>query len=323
MSNQEIDQLFNQEILIQDNFISFLGPKSEVAHNQLQTEQIFTDKWSHSDKLTDIDKLYKFQYEWFLSLYGFRNLDQLKSYLSTKSVILDAGCGLGYKASWFAELAPHATVIGIDISDAAQIAAKNFNHLPNLYFIKADIAKTNILDNKIDFVVCDQVIMHTENPEVTFRHLSNITKVDGEFACYVYSKKALPRELIDDFFRKETHKISSDEMWKLSEQLTELGRRLSNLNVTINSPDIPLLGIKGGEYDIQRFIYWNFLKCFWNEDWGFELSNITNYDWYAPSNAKRYSKDEFLEMCHANHLEISSFHEEEACYSGRFRKVKA
>jgi len=24
----------------------------------------------------------------------------------------------------------------------------------------------------------------------------------------------------------------------------------------------PELGIKGGKYDLQRFIYWNFLKCF-------------------------------------------------------------
>jgi hypothetical protein len=90
--------------------------------------------------------------------------------------------------------------------------------------------------------------------------------------------------------------------------------------VSFESPEIPLLGIKGGKYDIQRFIYWNFLKCFWKEDWGFDLSKATNYDWYAPSNAKRFSKEEFLNMISENKLEISFFHEEEACYSGRFLK---
>ena len=57
---------------------------------------------------------------------------------------------------------------------------------------------------------------------------------------------------------------------------------------------------------VQRFIYWNFLKCFWKEDWGFDLSKSTNYDWYAPSNAKRFSKDEFLKM-KENDLSISFF----------------
>lgn len=48
-------------------------------------------------------------------------------------------------------------------------------------------------------------------------------------------------------------------------------------------------------------IYWNFIKCFWNEELGYDTSVATNFDWYSPSNAKRYS-------------------EEEACYSGRFLK---
>jgi SAM-dependent methyltransferase len=240
--------------------------------------------------------------------------------LKTKQVIVDTGCGLGYKAAWFASLAPESIVIGIDISDALELAAKNFAHLPNLFFLKGDIANTGLKDNSIDFVVCDQVIMHTESPETTFAHLSSITSAGGEFACYVYSKKALPRELVDDYFRTATHKIPNEEMWKFSEQLTELGKRLSELNVSFESPDIPLLGIKGGTYDIQRFIYWNFLKCFWKEDWGFDLCKSTNYDWYAPSNAKRFTKEEFLAMVADNNLTIDFLHSEEACYSGRFSK---
>ncbi len=78
----------------------------------------------------------------------------------------------------------------------------------------------------------------------------------------------------------------------MSEQLTELGRRLSALKVDIDVPEIPELGIKGGRYDIQRFIYWNFLKCFWNADLGTETSVLTNFDWYSPSNARRFSESE-------------------------------
>jgi ubiquinone/menaquinone biosynthesis C-methylase UbiE len=321
MNNEQIlSSLFTQPISVTENFIELVSEKNKEK-NQQQTQDIFSDKWKEADEYENINKLYEFQFEWFLKLYGFETEDALANYLSTKKTIIDTGCGLGYKAAWFAKLAPHATVLGVDISDAIHIAAKNFKEQPNLFFFRGDIANTGLKNETIDFTVCDQVIMHTEVPENTFKHLSDITTKSGEFACYVYSKKALPRELVDDHFRKATHQIPNEEMWEFSKQLTELGKRLSDLKVTFESPDIPLLGIKGGTYDIQRFIYWNFLKCFWKEDWGFELSKSTNYDWYAPSNAKRFSKEEFLDMVNANQLGVTYLHEEEACYSGRFLKA--
>jgi len=320
MKSPLLQTFFQRPISVTDNTIRLSSDDTILANNQSQTEKIFSDKWTEAEQYQNIEKLYSFQFDWFLKLYGFESETELQKYLSNKKVIVDTGCGLGYKAAWFAKLAPESIVIGIDISDAVDLAAKNFSTLSNLFFLKQDIANTGLKSNSIDFAVCDQVIMHTEIPEATFAHLSDITGKNGEFACYVYSKKALPRELVDDYFRKATHQISNEEMWQFSEQLTELGKRLSELNVSFESPDIPLLGIKGGNYDIQRFIYWNFLKCFWKEDWGFELSKSTNYDWYAPSNAKRFSKEEFLAMVTANKLEISFFHQEEACYSGRFLK---
>lgn len=317
----ELKALFFDDIIINENFISRHNTATDVDTNQQQTLDIFSNKWVEADDYKDIEKMYDFQFEWFLSLYGFKSEEDFKQFLSTKKTIIDSGCGLGYKAAWFAKLAPHAIVLGVDISDAINIAARNFIQYPNLYFFRGDIANTGLKDGVIDFTVCDQVIMHTEVPEETFKHLTNITSDGGEFACYVYSKKALPRELIDDYFRKATHTISKEEMWKFSEQLTELGKRLSDLKITFESPDIPILGIKGGTYDIQRFIYWNFLKCFWKDDWGFDLNKSCNYDWYAPSNAKRFSKEEFLDLVAKNNLTTSYLHEEEACYSGRFSKL--
>jgi len=110
-------------------------------------------------------------------------------------------------------------------------------------------------------------------------------------------------------------------MWDFSSQMTDLGKVLSELNVRFDCPSIPLLGIEGGRYDIQRFLYWNFLKCFWREDWGKEMCNITNYDWYAPSNASRYSREEFLAWVANCNLKVVHFHAEEACYSGRFARA--
>ena len=314
----KVENIFTNPVRIQKNWIFQDSIDDIVQKNQAQTQEIFSEKWSQFEQGNKKEEVYSFQKEWFLQLYGFNSEEDLKSFLSTKNTIVDTGCGLGYKAAWFAELAPHAIVIGVDISEAAKIAAKNYKHLSNLYFYQADIANTGIKENTIDFTICDQVIMHTEDPDATFAHLTSITSKNGVFACYVYRKKALPRELLDDHFRIATHEIPNEQLWEMSSQLTELGKRLSELNITFDSPDIPLLGIKGGKQDLQRFIYWNFIKCFWREDWGKDMSDATNFDWYAPSNAKRYSKKEFINMIEQNNLKIDHFHEEEACYSGRF-----
>ena len=316
----KIKDLFINPIKVENNMIYLNSMDNIDQKNQAQTQETFSEKWTQFEQGEKKEKVYSFQKEWFLELYGFDSEESLKQFLSSKKTIIDTGCGLGYKAAWFAELAPHAIVIGVDISEAAKIAATNYRYLSNLYFYQADIANTGIKENMIDFTVCDQVIMHTEDPDATFAHLTSITSKNGVLACYVYQKKALPRELLDDHFRIATHDIPNEQLWEMSSQLTELGKRLSELNITFDSPDIPLLGIKGGKQDLQRFIYWNFLKCFWRADWGIEMSDATNFDWYAPSNAKRYSKEEFKNMIEQNNLVIEHFHEEEACFSSRMIK---
>ena len=289
--------------------------------NQEQTNRVFSEKWIKysEEEMVAQERLFQFQKNWYLDLYGFADEDALKSYLQQQDVILDAGCGLGYKSNWFAELSPDSLVIGMDYSDAAFVAAERYSNVPNLQFIKGDIADTRIKDNSVSFVSCDQVIHHTEDPQKTMIELARILKPGGELAIYVYAKKALPRELLDDYFRITAKSVPGEDMWEMSRQLTELGKRLSELKVSIDVPDIPMLGIKGGTMDIQRFIYWNFLKCFWNPDLGRETSISTNYDWYAPSNARRYSEAEFLEMVENSNLSVSNIHSEEACHSGRFR----
>jgi len=308
---------FDQPVHLDGNLIVINQLSKHV--NQQHTNEAFSDKWERYEQSDEKEGLFNYQLNWYLKLYGFKSENEFALFLRTKSVIFDAGCGLGYKAAWFARLAPQALVIGMDFSNSANQAALIYNEVPNLFFVKGDIANTSLINSCIDYTNCDQVIMHTENPIATFAELARITaRNNGELACYFYAKKALPRELLDDHFRSKCTTMSRSELWTLSEQLTELGKRLSALNIQFNCPEIPALGIKGGEIDIQRFIYWNFMKCFWNGDLGVETSIVTNFDWYSPSNARRFSELEVREIVELNKLIITFFHGEEACYSGRF-----
>jgi len=319
MMHEILTHVFVDPVSVDGNLMVIKS--SSEFENQQQTNETFSDKWLKNDTKTTIESIQLFQKRWYLELYGFRDEDALKDFLQLKKTILDAGCGLGYKAAWFAQLSPKSTVIGMDFSNAVIAAANYYSGTKNLFFVKGDIADTGINKNIVDYVSCDQVIHHTEFPDRTFAHLASLLTKNGQLACYVYAKKALPRELLDDYFRSFSKNCSKEQLWKMSEQLATLGKTLSDLRINIEAPDIPLLGIKGGSYDIQRFIYWNFLKCFWNEELGWDNSVMTNYDWYAPSNAKRYSEAEFKSWATQNKMETLFFHREEACYSGRFSKT--
>ncbi len=314
----DLQSIFEQPIVADKNFICLAN--TTVAANQQQTNDTFSDKWQKFEQEENVSAVEKMQKEWYLKLYGFEDINELSIFLQDKKIILDAGCGTGFKSAWLAELSPSSVVLGMDFSASVKYAASKYAHIKNLFFIQGDIAASGIKQGSVDYINCDQVIQHTENPEATFAHLSALLKPGGGFACYVYAKKALPRELVDTYFRTATHKISQDEMWEMSRQLTQLGKALSELKVNFTAPDIPLLGIKGGEYDIQRFIYWNFIKCFWKEEWGTALSDATNFDWYAPSNANRYSREEFDSMGVTNDLTAVYKHSEEACHTARFKK---
>lgn len=311
------DAFAGTAIAVEGNFVLRTGASQHA--NQQHTNEAFSEKWQKYEQSDEKERLYQYQRDWYLQLYGFGTEAALADFLASKRVIFDAGCGLGYKAAWFARLAPHALVIGMDFSDAARQAAAAYRELDNLFFIQGDIAQTGLAAGSVDYTSCDQVIMHTEDPAATFAELARITaREGGEFACYFYAKKALPRELLDDHFRTACTTMDRAELWAMSEQLAELGRRLSALDVSFDCPDIPALGIKGGLVDVQRFIYWNFLKCFWNEQLGRETSVVTNFDWYSPSNAQRFSEAEVRAIVDANGMAERFFHAEEACYSGRF-----
>jgi len=314
----KLKSIFSNDVTIDGNFI-YLNDKS-IESNQQHTTEAFSEKWTKYSAEDYIKSFEDFQRRWYLKLYGFETENNLKEYLQDKKIILDAGCGLGYKAAWFAKLSPNSLVIGMDFSDSVNVAKELYKDIPNLYFVRGDIANTGIKSKMLDYVSCDQVIMHTEYPEITFKHLSDILISGGEFSCYVYAKKALPRELLDEHFRSYTKDLTHQQIWELSEQMTKLGKMLSELNIELDFPDMPALGINGGKQDLQRFLYWNFFKCFWNKDLGWDTSVSTNFDWYSPSNAKRYSEEEYKSLISENNLKINYFHSEEACYSGRFLK---
>ena len=312
--------LFNRPVDCVDGV--HLASTPGATENEAHSSDAFSEKWTTLDQAeADRDEGWKqAQYRWYLDCYGYPDEAAFAAFLADKSLILDAGCGPGYKAAWMAGLAPHATVIGMDLSQSVFLAARRYNEFPNLVWVRGDIANTPFKADRFDFVSCDQVLHHTDNPPATVAEFARILTAGGSLNTYVYASKALPRELLDEHFRELSKHMSHDEIWALSEQLTVLGRNLSDLKVDVEVPDIPALGIVGGRMDVQRFIYWNFLKCFLNPEFGHDASRMVNFDWYAPSTAFRYTAEQFQQMIEAAGFRSEYLHSEEACHTGRFAK---
>jgi len=297
----------------------FLADAVASADYLAHTTAAFSDKWAALEQDEEDSEGWKlFQLRWYLDCYGFGSEDELAQALRPHRRILDAGCGPGHKAAWLARLAPHATVVAMDLSESILLAAHRYRGRPNIVFVRGDIARTPFRDSTFGLINCDQVLHHTDAPPETLTEFRRILADGGALHTYVYARKALPRELLDEHFRGAAKHFSREELWALSEQLTKLGKALSELNATVDVPDMPALGIKGGQMDLQRFLYWNFIKCFWNPEHGFEGSRMVNFDWYSPERALRYSREEFVAMVEAAGFAPKFVHSEEACHSGRF-----
>ncbi len=130
------------------------------------------------------------------------------------------------------------------------------------------------------------------------------------------------REFADDYIRDRISDLSYDSAMKAMEPITDFAKSLHEQSIKIQIPnDLEILGIKKGEYDLQRFIYQFFFKCFWNESWGFEYSNLTNYDWYHPKFAWRHTKTEIQDWCKEFNLQTEYIKETESGYTCLVKKT--
>jgi hypothetical protein len=136
------------------------------------------------------------------------------------------------------------------------------------------------------------VLHHTAAPARAFRNLCGLLQPQGEIAIYVYKQKAPAREFVDDYLRERIKDLPYDAAIKICREITELGRALWESGQKISVPGVNILGIEAGEYDVQRFVYHFFMKCFWNPALSFEDNVAINYDWYHPELATRHTAEE-------------------------------
>jgi SAM-dependent methyltransferase len=126
-------------------------------------------------------------------------------------LVLDVGCGMGR----FADVATRwgAHVVGIDLSLAADVAARNLAGREATIF-QADVFHLPFASESFDFIYSIGVLHHTPDCERAFKMLPGLLKPGGRIAIWLYSGYNNWYKM-SDVYRKVTRRMSPRLLHKL------------------------------------------------------------------------------------------------------------
>jgi SAM-dependent methyltransferase len=261
--------------------------------SQGKTSATFSDKWRRFKNYGLEPAHQPFLQDWYIKKLGRTSVDDLRAFYRSKRTILEVGPGSGFNTRFMAEASPEARVFAADISDAALTTFENTSTLPNCHVVQADLMELPFQDGFFDFIIADGVLHHTPDTKKALFALFAKLRAGGQMFFYVYRKMGPARQFVDQYVRERFSKLDPEACYRECEAITELGRELSKLDAKIElTHAIPVLGIPAGTHDVQRLLYYNFIKCFWNDAFDFETNNMVNFDWYHPHDAWQHTDDE-------------------------------
>ncbi len=102
-------------------------------------------------------------------------------------IVLDAGCGKGRHA-WCAARFGAKEVIGIDLSEAVEVAYHNTLDLDNVHIIQGDIYNLPF-QIQFDYIYSVGVLHHLPDPRGGFLSLSKVLRAGGAISAWVYGRE--------------------------------------------------------------------------------------------------------------------------------------
>lgn len=262
----------------------------DVDARQAQTAESFGYKWTRHASWGERDDQGALVWSLWRELYGFAGPETLADVMRG-GLLLDAGCGSGVALRRFMHW-PRA-IAAADLSRAIDACRDELDGRAPITFVQADLHHLPFADEAFDVVWSSGVLHHTPNTFDALAAIARHVRTGGHLIFYVYVRKAPLREFADDHVRAAISDLPPDEAWRRMEAITRLGRSLSAVTDRLRiEQDVPELGLRAGDYNLQRFVYYNLFKCFWNDALSFDENVHVNFDWYHPKYAHRHEPDE-------------------------------
>lgn len=264
------------------------SPNADIEQTTDYFGDLFTEQAGHVHSQAEID----FHQTVLQAMLGTASMANLKGLFKDGFNCLDAGCGFAWAEYLFNDN-HNANRFAVDLSRSVEVAYQRTKELDNVFVAQADLTRLPFRDNFFDIIFSCGVIHHTESARDTFRCLCKHLKPGGIIGIFVYKKKPFLRAQADHSIRARTTEMTFAETKEFAEQMAKLGRSLQRISEPlVVESDIPLLNIKKGEYNLQKFVSDHFIKCWHSAGLGWELSVSRNADWYGPKIASSHTKEE-------------------------------
>lgn len=293
-----------KSIGISGNLINSFAPDAKNS----ATSEAASFRWANSQRLETDTAFVAQQFDDFTGRYDFKNQAGFEAFLSDKKVFLEIGAGEGRLVDWVIKYSD-CLVIAVEISDSVHYLSEKYKDEPRVLVLKGDAIDLPINYGSIDVVSCEQAIHHTDYPGEIFTNLCQYLAVGGQVLLSVYAQKSPQRERFDRIIRDSIAKLSAERKFEVSDAMTSIGKLLYEMKVDVEIPNEPAEygTISGQKMNIQRFIYYAVMKCFWNPSFSFEKCREFNHDWYSYPKHHTVSFQEAATWFKNNGLAIEHF----------------
>jgi SAM-dependent methyltransferase len=206
-------------------------------------------------------------------------------------LVLDVGCGMGR----FADVATRwgAKVIGIDLSAAAEVAARNLADR-DFVAIQADVLALPFIPESFDCIYSVGVLHHTPDCEKAFKNLPQYLKPGGEIAVWLYSGYNNWYRF-SDLYRKWTHRMSIPRLHAFLGVVVPFFYGLDRCLRAVPLVGRPLAGLVGHVFPV-------------NLSPNPELRILDTFDWYSPKYQSKHTYEQvfrWFESCGLEKLTVA------------------
>ena len=206
-------------------------------------------------------------------------------------LVLDVGCGMGR----FAEVATRwgARVVGVDLSAAAEVAARN---LANRDFLalQADVFHLPFELESFDCIYSLGVLHHTPDCEAAVKVLPQFLKPGGTLAVWLYSGYNKWYRFTD-IYRKYTHRMSAPTLHRLLSVAVPVLYHLDRGLRIVPVVGKPVAGLIHHIFPVNRQL-------------DPEARILDTFDWYSPKYQSKHTYEQvfrWFESCGLQDLHVA------------------
>jgi SAM-dependent methyltransferase len=205
----------------------------------------------------------------------FRRKTGLKPQDLEGKLVLDVGCGMGR----FAEVATRwgARVVGIDLSAAAEVAARNLSER-EFVALQADVFVLPFAPESFDYIYSMGVLHHTPDCEKAFKNLPQYLKPGGGIAIWLYSGYNKWYRF-SDIYRNFTHRMSAPVLLAVLRVAVPFFYWLDRGLRAIPLVGRPLAGLIHHVFPVNRHPR-------------AEIRVLDTFDWYSPKYQSKHTYEE-------------------------------